>query len=137
MGLEPINVELTDFNKLELLRDEEESLTEKLAEVEKSIRDGMLAAARREFLMSLSPYYASVAAGEVDVAKLRELESQRQLIGSALEVVKAQYEQFEQALGAADQGAKRPGRRSPRPKGAAGARSSSFDSFENFRQTRG
>ena len=66
MGLEPINVELTDFNKLELLRDEEESLGEKLAEVEKSIRDAMLAAARREFLMSLSPYYASVAAGEVD-----------------------------------------------------------------------
>ncbi len=134
MGLEPISVELTDFNKLELLRDEAESLAEKLAEVEKSVRDAMLDAARREFLMSLSPYYASVPAGEVDVAKLQELESQRQLIGSALEVVEAQYQQFEQALGAAPQGEKKPGRRSARPKGAGGARSSSFD---DFRQTRG
>lgn len=134
MGLEPISVELTDFNKLELLRDEVESLTEKLAEAEKSIRDAMLAAARREFLMSLSPYYASVPAGDVDVARLQELHAQRQLVGSALEVVEAQYQQFEQALGGAPQGAETPGRRSDRPKSAGGARSSSF---EDFRQTRG
>jgi hypothetical protein len=135
MGLGPISVELTDFNRLELLRDEEERLTEELAAVEKAIRDAMLDGARREFLMSLSPYYASQAQEGVDAGKLREMEARRQLIGSTLDVIRAQREAFEQGLGAGE--VERGAARRAARRAAPGARSSSFESFEDYRQARG
>jgi hypothetical protein len=134
MGLEPISVELTDFAKLELLRDEEERLTEELAEVERSIRAAMIDRTRREFLMSLSPYYAAQAQEGPDVAKLKELDSRRQLVYGALTVVSTQKQQLEEALGAPEKGTG--ARRSPRAK-PPGSKSSSFDSFEDYRQSRG
>jgi hypothetical protein len=136
MGLEPISVELTDFNKLELLREEEERLTAELADVERDIREALLQAARRDYLMSLSPYYAAKAQEGADASKLKELQSRRQLIHGAVEVVSAQRQQYEGALGAPVSGAgKRKALR--QQKNTPGSKSSSFDSFEDFRQSRG
>jgi hypothetical protein len=104
MGLEPIGVELTDFNKLELLRDEEERLSEELAGLEKSIRAAQTAVAEREYLASLSPYYSQASAEEAAAPRLPEMNSQRELVAGALE---------------------------------AGSKSSNFESFEQFRQSRG
>ena len=65
MGLEPItSVELTDFQRLEILRDEEERLAEELTEVERQIRELLLTAARQQYLTSLSPYYTAQNTGE-------------------------------------------------------------------------
>jgi hypothetical protein len=134
MGLEPIRVELTDFNKLELLREEEERLGEEIAGLERQIRDGMLASARQEFLMSLSPYYAAQGGAQVDASQLKELESRRQMTSKALEAVTGLREKLEQALGAAP-AAGRKGTGAAKTR--TGSRSSGFESFEDFRQARG
>jgi hypothetical protein len=134
MGLEPISVELTDFNKLELLREEEERLGEELAEVEKSIRDIMLAAEKRAFLMSLASYYAKLKDGAAeDAAKLQELDSRRQLVHAALQVVRSHVAQTEQSLGASAPSGASKAARAPR----GSSRSSGFESFDDFRQSRG
>ncbi len=133
MGLEPINVELTDFGRLELLRDEDETLTEELAAIEKEMRDVMFEQARVAYLQSLSQYYAERQAS--DSAKLQELEGRRQLVYATLEVVHSQRQQYEEALGSPDTQRSGPGK--TRSAGAHGSKSTGFDSFENFRQTRG
>jgi len=133
MGLEPITVELSDFSRLELLRDEDDSLTEELAAVEKEIRDQMLEAERGKYLLSLSQYYNDRQTG--DASKLQELESRRQLIHATLEVVRSERQKYEEALGSPER--KRGGARKARSAGAHGTKSTGFDSFENFRQSRG
>ncbi len=134
MGLEPISVELTDFNKLELLREEAERLGEELAEVEKSIRDIMLAAEKRAFLISLASYYGKLKEGAAeDAAKLQELDSRRQLTHAALQVVKSHAAQTEQNLGASAPPGATKAARAPR----GSSRSSGFESFDDFRQSRG
>ena len=114
MGLEPISVELTDFAKLELLRDEEERLSEELAEVERAIRAALLDTTRREFLKSLSPYYAAQAQEGADPAKMQELDSRRQLVYATLSTVTAHRTQYEEALGSPEKGTG--ARKSPRAK---------------------
>ena len=134
MGLEPIRAELTDFAKLELLRDEEERLGGELGDIEKRIRELRLAATEREFLASLSPYYARAAAEPAEGPTAEELEGRRALVFQALEVVRAQYQQYEETLGApaAGKGARGSARRSAA--GQAGGKRSRFDSFDDFRQ---
>ena len=130
MGLEPITVELTDFLKLELLRDEDESLSEELGQVEREIRDLMLQDARFNYLASLSQYYGARTEGAPDAAKLQELNSKRELVSATLETVRGHRAQLEAALGS-------PERRSEAKAPRSGSKSSGFDSFENFRQSRG
>jgi hypothetical protein len=130
MGLEPITVELNDFLKLELVRDEDERLSDELAQAEKDIRDVMLEDARYQYLASLSPYYASRSEGAIDPAKLQELNSKRELVAATLEIVRGHRAQLEASLGAPE--------RKPAARGAkSGSKSSGFDSFDNFRQARG
>jgi hypothetical protein len=133
VGLEPIRVELTDFLKLELLRDEEESLAEELTAVEKQIRELWIKALEREYLKSLAPYYAQRSAEGDEGGRAEQLEHQRALIHQALEIVRAQHAQFEETLGASAAG---PGARGPARRGAqtAGGKRSRFDSFDDFRQ---
>jgi hypothetical protein len=133
MGLDPISVELSDFNRLEVLREEEARLCEELVEIEKQMRGRMLARAEAEFLMQLSPYYATKQE-EVASNDVSELEARRQLINSAIEAVKAQREAFEQALAGQTPG----GGAAPKSaKTVSGSKSSSFQSFEDFRENRG
>lgn len=135
MGLEPIRVELTDFLKLELLRDEEERLTTELAGVEKQIREWLIVAAERGYLLSLSQYYAHTP--EQDAAgAVAQLEARRALVADALEAVRANHKQLEETLGSAAQGRapRSAAARRPAAPGPAGKRSR-FDSFEDFRQT--
>jgi hypothetical protein len=137
MGLEPIRVEMTDFNRMELLREEEDRLFEELSGIEKSIRDVHLLRARQEYLVSLAPAYYSGQPKPADAGPdLGKLEKQREVVFAALEVVRTQREKFESLLGGAADTGGGPGRQA-RPKGAAGSRSSSFQSFEDFRQGKG
>ncbi|HOX07922.1 MAG TPA: hypothetical protein PK280_16100 [Planctomycetota bacterium] len=135
MGLEPIRVELTDFLKVELLRDEEERLAEELGAIEKQVRELLITAAERDYLRTLSPYYADRGPVGADAGRIGQLEGQRALVYQALETVRAQKAQFENALGvpAAGHG----GRGGARRAGAAqtsGGKRSRFDSFEDFKQ---
>jgi len=133
MGLEPIRVELNDFAKLELLREEEERLGGELADVERQIREISLAAVRREYLMSLSAYYATQEAQGAGPDAAAQLETRRALIAQALETVSAQRKQYEDALGAPAAG--RGSRGARRAAGASGAaKRSRFDSFDDFKQ---
>ncbi len=130
MGLEPITVELNDYLKLELIRDEDERLSEELAQVEKDIRDVMLEEARYQYLASLSQYYSARPEGAADPARLQELNSRRELIAATLETIGAHRGQLEAALGS-------PERKPPARGSRSGSKSSGFDSFDNFRQSRG
>jgi len=128
MATEPIRVELTDFAKLELLRAEEERLGAELGDLEKQIRERRLAAAEREYLKSLSAYYARTApAPEASAGPTPEqLEAQRALVSQTLEVVSARRQQYEEALGgpAAAKGGRAPARRAAgSAAGPAGKRS--------------
>jgi len=134
MALDPISVELTDFQKLEILREEEERLAEELADVEQQLRDRLLTAARRQYLMSLSPYYAA-ATGEEPGPAPGELEARREMVGATLATVETQRQQYETALGVP---AARAGRPAARRGGAASsgtARKGRFENFEDFRQS--
>jgi hypothetical protein len=136
MGLEPIRVELSDYLKVELLREEEERLAGELGEVEKNIRECLIAGLERDFLKSLSPYYSRLAQeGGEDAHKVAELESRRALVHGTLEVVRGQRQQFEETLGvpAAGRAGHAPARRAAQA--VPGGKRSRFDSFEQFRQT--
>ena len=132
MGLDPISVELTDFNKLEVLRDEEERLSEELAEIVKQIRSRMLATAEAEFLIGLSPYYAAKKE-ELAGNDVSELNARRELVSSTIETVSAQRQALEKALEGQTPGGAAP--KSART--VSGSKSSSFQSFEDFRTNRG
>ncbi len=135
MGLEPIRVELTDFLKLELLREEEERLSGELGEIEKKIRECLIAKAERDYLKSISPYYASQAAPAGEAPDAGGLEGQRTLVHQTLETVRGQRQQYEEALGvsAAARATHGPARRAAAS--TMGGKRSRFDSFEDFRQS--
>jgi hypothetical protein len=135
MGLEPIEVELNDFAKLELLRDEDERLAQELADVEREIRGQKLSQIRQDYLASLSQYYAANPVHSLDPARLQELDGRRAMIHSTLEAVRAQRQQFESSLGTPER-QHGSARRGPSA-GVPGSKSTGFDSFENFRQSRG
>jgi len=136
MSPEPIRVELTDFAKLGLLREEEERLGAELGDLERRIRERQLAAAEREFLKSLSAYYSRTAPEASAGPTPEQMEAQRALVFQALEVVRAQRQQYEEALSApaADKGARSPARRSAGSAAGAAGKRSRFDSFDDFRQ---
>lgn len=129
--LEPIRAELTEFQKLELLRDEESRLREELSAVEKGIRDRLLAGAERQYLTTLSPYYAEREMTGADPAEIESLEKRRALIHGALGVVSVQRAQYEESLGTGPE--RREGRRQP----DGGAKRGRFESFDEFRSQQG
>jgi hypothetical protein len=131
MALEPIRVELTDFQKLEILREEEEHLAEEFAEVERQLREALLSAARQQYLTAFGTYYRAAGAGGEKSGSPAELESRRALVGQTLEAVTAQRQQYETALGVSAKSGR--GRRAG-PPGAAATRKGRFDTFEDFRQ---
>lgn len=134
MGLEPIRAELNDFAKLEILREEEEALSGELAAVEHQIREKLLAVERARYLASLAPYYAARAGQAGAAPDVGQLEATRAQLSQAVEVVRAQRQRLEEALGHPAPGKGGRARRPAAQSAAATRRGGRFDTFEDFRQ---
>lgn len=116
--------DLTNFQKLEILREEIEARRKDLAEIERRIREIELAEARRAFLVSVAPFYGKAPETE-GIKGLRALEAKREELAAVVRTVEKLLKDFE---GAAGGGAPKPARP------AAGRRK--FGSFDDFRRNR-
>jgi len=115
--------ELTDFQKLEILREEAGTLRKDLAELDRRIREIEAAEARRAFLATTSPFYKK--APETEGLKiLPTLEAKREELTAAAEVVEKLLAGFEGAAGGA-----------AAPQGPAAGRRK-FNSFDEFLKNR-
>lgn len=80
MPAERISVQLTVFNKLEVLRRERGERAEELTEVEAAIRRKIEAVEIHRYLESLSPYYAMNTNGLPTHDEIDQLEEKRNLL---------------------------------------------------------
>jgi hypothetical protein len=119
MSLQPIQVALGPYEKLEILREEKENLDKHLKAVERSIRDILREVERQKYLQSIAKYYRSLQQPE-GVARLKQLEELRASIVEAAQAVERTYAEVERSAGSAG-GAQAP----RRPQ-----------SFEDFRKNR-
>ncbi len=117
--------EMTDFQKLEILREEVETLRKNLAEVDRHIREIEKAEARRVFLATTSPFYKK--APETEGFKiLPTLEAKSVELTAAVAAIEKLLKGFEDATG---------GGAAPTPQGSAAGRRK-FNSFDDFIQSR-
>ena len=116
--------ELTDFQKLEILREEAGTLRKDLAEVDRRIREIEMAEARRAFLATTSPFYKKAPEAE-GLKILPTLEAKREELTAAAGAVEKLLAGFE---GAAGGGA-------PKAQGPAAGRRK-FSSFDEFLKNR-
>lgn len=112
--------EMTDFEKLEILREEAEARRKDLAEVERRVREIETGEARRAFLASVSPFYRKAPETE-GLKGLRALEAKRDELAGVVKTVEKLLADFEGAAGGAAPGGAR---------SAAGRRK--FESFDDF-----
>jgi hypothetical protein len=89
VALEPMRVELTPFERLEILRNEQSTLAKELDGIERRLQSALDAQAKAAYLSALSPYFAERAVKE-QAANPAAIEKERQLIHNALEAVNKQ-----------------------------------------------
>ena len=96
MGREKVEVRLTAFERLELVRSELAKKKQEASEVERKIRDILLRQENLNYLRQLSSYYATQPVSE-DVKLVPQLESRRALLYSAIDALQAALPQLEAA----------------------------------------
>ena len=84
MALDPIKVELSKFEHLEILRQEVEQREAELKETEKSVRAILWENERLKYLQSLHPTFAQLAAPNAGAGQLKQLQELREVLGAAL-----------------------------------------------------
>ncbi|MBN2714153.1 MAG: hypothetical protein JXR97_17170 [Planctomycetes bacterium] len=125
---EPIRVELTAFQKLQILRDQLEDRQRELESVESKIRDNLAIIEEQRYLESLSPYYAANPLENMPSSEdIKTLEQKRaalfDLVKNIEATLPAVMELAEGKGGGGQSG----------PSLAAGpARKARFDSFDDF-----
>lgn len=132
---EPIRVELSPFEKLQILRDQEEDRKKELTEVEVQIREKLAQIETQRYLETLSPYYASNRAADLPSAEdIQTLEQRRTQLGDLLKTIETMIpEVMKAAEGKAPAATAQPGASQP----AGPARRAKFDSFDDFKQQQG
>jgi hypothetical protein len=104
MPLEPINVELSRFEKVKILRDEREARAEELAEVERTLRERLRELETQRFLESMSPYYAANAREIASSEDLRQLEERRRALAELIDTIDRQIPALLNADGSEPEG---------------------------------
>jgi hypothetical protein len=94
MGLEPITVTLSTFEKLEILRTEIRILEQELQETEKLLRVALRSVATQRFLKSLAPYY-NTSPLPPEAAAAPDLEDKRQALYQVIQAVRSQIPRLE------------------------------------------
>ena len=96
MGREKIEVRLTAFEKLELVRAEFTKKKQEVVDLERKVRDILARQENVNYLRELSSYYATQPAPE-DVKLVPQLESKRALLYAAIDALQAVLPQLEAA----------------------------------------
>lgn len=143
MALPPITVQLSKFEQLEILRLETEAREEELRGLETKIRDILYDVEKRRYLHSLHPIFQELQP-HAEMVNYQTIVQRRQALDEALANLKAATA----ALEAETAGLTRPSGAMPAgglramqasQPGAAGAAAPrrKFDSFDDFRATKG
>lgn len=112
MGLDPVTVTLTTFEKLQVLRGELKDREEELQGIEKNLRDALRALATHRYLRSVSPYYAN-RPPPPEAASVPEIEKRRQALYGVIQMIRAAIPRLEAGVPAQGHAAPRQeGRRS-------------------------
>ncbi len=96
MGLEPITVTLTTYEKLEILRAELKSREEEFKNAERDLRSAMRALAEHRYLKSLTTFYTSQLA-PAEAAMVPELDKRRQALSQVIAAIRAEIPRLESA----------------------------------------
>jgi len=143
MALPPITVQLSKFEQLEILRIETDAREDELRALETKIRDILYDVEKRRYLHTLHPIFQEIEP-HAEMVNYQTLVQRRQAIDEALTNLKAATA----ALEAETAGLSRPSGALPpgglralqgQPSAAAGAAAPrrKFDSFDDFRATKG
>ena len=112
MGLDPVSVTLTTFEKLESLRTELKVREEELQSVERDLRSAMRALAMHRYLKKVSPFYGTLPPPE-EAATAPGLEKQRQALYAVIHTLRTEIPRLETAVSVpAAASPRREGRRS-------------------------
>ena len=96
MGLEPITVTLTSFEKLEILRGELKTREEELKDAERDLRSAMRALAHHRYLKSISTFYAAQPV-PTEAAMVPELDKRRQALYQLIGILRSEIPKLESA----------------------------------------
>jgi hypothetical protein len=96
MGLEPLNVTLSSFEKLEILRSELKEREAELQKVEQTLRTALRELATFRYLKSVSPFY-STRATPPEASSVPELEKRRQALFQLIQTLRSEISRTEAA----------------------------------------
>lgn len=144
MGLPPIQVQLSKFEQLEILRQEIELRDEELKQTEKFIRTVLWEMERQKYLQTIHPLFQQLQPPQ-ESGNLTQYLANREALGQAIEALKIQLQVLEaetrgQAVPAGLRASMPPRPAAPGVPGAGaaapGAPKRRFDSFDDFRTQR-
>jgi hypothetical protein len=129
LAIEPIKVELTVFNQLQILRDEMEARSEELAHIETRMKEVQFEIERIRYLGTIDPLLAQIEPPK-EYAEYAKMEEHRQSLYRALAALKANLQVVETETGTTGStGAKQPSLADLRAQKPAAAKRSRFDTF--------
>ena len=99
MGLDPVTVTLTSFQKLETLRVELKVREEELQTVERDLRSAMRALAVHRYLKTVSPFYGAFPPPE-EAAAVSNLEKHRQALYAVIMSIRGEIPRLEATVSA-------------------------------------
>jgi len=120
-----LSIQLSNYEKLAILRAETERKQEELTEVEVGIRERLTRLETQRYLEALDGWYAQHR--PANLPTLAEIEEQEAIRASLRQLIAKLEAAIPDALKAAPAGGQ-----PPPPAPAAGARKAKFDSFEDF-----
>ncbi|MGH7146123.1 MAG: hypothetical protein ACREJ2_18575 [Planctomycetota bacterium] len=130
MAVEPIKVELTVFNHLQILRDELEARLDELAKLETRMKEVQFQLERIRYLGTIDPMLAQVEPPE-GYAEYAKWEERRQQLYRAIAALKANQQVAETETGSQAQAAapRQPSLAELRAQKPPAAKRSRFDTF--------
>jgi len=99
MGLDPVTVTLTSFEKLETLRTELKIREEELQSIERDLRSAMRALAVHRYLKTVAPFYGTLPPPE-EAAAVSGLEKQRQALYAVIMSIRGELPRLEATVSA-------------------------------------
>ncbi|MCZ7647861.1 MAG: hypothetical protein M5U26_21820 [Planctomycetota bacterium] len=133
MALPPIDVQLSKFEQLEILRNEIEERTEELKETEKQIRATMYEKARMDYLKALHPLFQQLQEPP-QVAQLPQYQAYREALNEAIVKMREAMRMLETETRGQQAP---PSANRPQPSAAPAAnKRARFDDFDAFKQNR-
>jgi hypothetical protein len=131
MALPPIQVSLTKFEQIEILRAEIDLREKELHETDKQIRKIMFENERQKYLQGIHPAFQQLSPPE-GMEQLAQLNLNRETLGTACEALRAALGALEAETG----GPSAPRAQAASPAAGAASRRPKFDSFEKFGQNK-